>query len=149
MAAPLGNLFALGNKGGRPPFYKTATELEEKINEYFDWLVDKETGLSDIPTITGLALYLGFNDTDSLFDQQKRSQEFSGVVKRAKKIVEAYHEKRLSGTTPTGSIFWLKNFGWKDQVNIDHTNAGTAFKSFTDEELRTLAAKILDSGDKR
>jgi hypothetical protein len=152
MAAPLGNLFALGNTGGRPPVFKSPEEMEQKIKEYFEY-VDKENEPKDgdllthyePPTITGLCLFLGFSDLVSLMDYEKKSEEYSILIKRAKHLVMKQHELRLSGTTPTGSIFWLKNFGWKDTQQIDHTNNGTSFNHLTDEQLLNLAAKLLDS----
>lgn len=156
MAASFGNQYALGNTGGRPPKYATPEELQQKITEYFEH-IDKSneeaitTGnLSDyeLPTISGLLLFCGFSHLQQFFDQEKRSDEFSDVVKRAKAVVMKIHEKRLGSTTPTGSIFWLKNFGWKDTQQIDHTNNGTSFNQLTDDQLRTIAAKLLDSEPK-
>jgi len=139
--APRGNKFALGNKGGRPAFYKTPQELEEKITEYFDYCQENEERI----TLTGLVLYLGFAELRSFFDYEERKDEFSQVIKRAKHVVMALHEERLSGTTPTGSIFWLKNHGWKDTQQIDHTNAGNAFNTLSDAELVDRITKLFAS----
>jgi hypothetical protein len=153
MAAPFGNQYALGNTGGRPPKYETPADLELKIKEYFEH-IDKQNEEAqkagnpldyEPPTISGLMLFLGFSSLQSLFDQEKRSEEFSEVIKRAKIIVMKIHERRLGSTTPAGSIFWLKNFGWKDTQQIDHTNNGTSFNHLTDEQLLAIAAKLLDS----
>ena len=65
-------------------------------------------------TITGLALAVGFADRQSLYDYQARP-EFSGVVKRARTVVENDYEKRLGLSSPTGAIFALKNMGWSDR----------------------------------
>jgi hypothetical protein len=153
MAAHFGNQYALGNTGGRPPKYETHVDLEQKIKEYFEH-VDSENekaitegNLTDYepPTISGLLLFCGFSHLQQFFDQEKRSEEFSDVIKRAKAVIMKIHEKRLGSTTPTGSIFWLKNFGWKDTQQIDHTNNGTSFNHLTDEQLLAIAAKLLDS----
>ena len=37
MAAPKGNLFALGAGGGRPPKYDDPAVLEQKIAEYLEY----------------------------------------------------------------------------------------------------------------
>jgi hypothetical protein len=147
MAAHFGNLYALGNNGGRPPKYKSAADLEKKITDFFDWVDDNE----DVPTITGLALYLGFNSLQSLLDYSNRNEgheEFASVIKRGKDLIMGYHEKRLAGTTPTGSIFWLKNFGWKDTQQIDHTNNGNTFNSLSDAELVKRLNQLLTSREK-
>lgn len=115
MAAPKGNKYALGNSG-KPPKYKNAIELSNKINEYFEYCVNN----SEKPTITGLALYCGFCTRKSLDDYENRGKEYLYVVKRAKLAVE--HSYEMSGQTI--DIFALKNMGWIDRSEIDHTTAG-------------------------
>ena len=107
MAAPIGNMFALGNNGGRPPMFETANELMGKVEAYFNHCLmqDKKA------TITGLALYLGFDSRQSLYDYEDK-QEFSYIIKRAKLAVENSYE--TSGTA--FDIFALKNMGWKDKT---------------------------------
>ena len=39
--APKGNQYAVGNKGGRPPIFKTVQELDQAINEYFESCFDQ------------------------------------------------------------------------------------------------------------
>jgi hypothetical protein len=153
MAAPFGNQYALGNTGGRPPKFETPQDLEKRIKEYFEH-IDKQNEEAiqagnpldyEPPTITGLLLFCGFSHLQQFFDQEKRSEEFSDVIKRAKAVVMKIHERRLGSTTPTGSIFWLKNFGWKDTQQIDHTNAGSAFNNLTDAELISRIDKLIAS----
>lgn len=76
---------------GRPPRYKSTEELENKIEEYFNscgpvYAKDKFTGNVIInektgnpviidyvhPTVTGLALYLGFSSRKALFDYKAK-----------------------------------------------------------------------------
>ena len=119
---------------GRPPFYETPESMQEGIDEYFVYIkgevtkevnengvmTDKVTRQPEPATITGLALFLGFNDRQSLYDYQEKP-EFTCIVKKARTIVECEYEKRLSGATPTGSIFALKNMGWNDKVQNEIT----------------------------
>ena len=91
-------------------------ELESKISEYFDQNPER-------PTISGMADYLGFADRSSMYDYQKRD-ESSYIIKRAINKIEAIHEARLYEPQSTGSIFWLKNRGWTDKSEIDHTTKG-------------------------
>lgn len=99
---------------GRPRIIESPEEFEARAQAYFDECEADEVAL----TITGLALAVGFVDRQSLYDYQARP-EFSGVVKRARTIVEHDYEKRLGAGKPTGAIFALKNMGWRDKVDHD------------------------------
>lgn len=120
--------------GGRPALFKTAEELQTKITEYFESCKYKvireeteedpgEVQQGDIVTITGIALYLGFESRQSFYDYEKH-EEYSYIIKRARLTVECEYEKRLQSKTPTGSIFALKNMGWVDKQELDHTSLG-------------------------
>ena len=59
-------------------------------------------------------------------------------------MVEHGYEKDLRSDKPTGSIFALKNMGWVDKQEIDHTTKGQSLNGkdlskLTDEELRTMS----------
>jgi len=115
---------------GRPPLFESPEELQKAIDAYFEWC---KGDLSDVMstetnqwtrepeplTITGLALYLGFESRQSLYDYEKNS-EYSYIVKRARLTVENGYEKRLLSDKPVGSIFALKNMGWADRQEIKH-----------------------------
>lgn len=66
------------------------------------------------PTITGLALALGFTGRQALLDYQARP-EFTDTVTRAKARCEAYAEARLYDRDgANGAKFSLAcNFGWR------------------------------------
>lgn len=101
---------------GRPAAFSTPDELETAIQAYFD----KQTEDCGIITVSGLAYSLGFSDRQSLYDY-KEKPEFTCIVKRAALFVEMCYEQKLSGTSPTGAIFALKNMGWKDRIETDTT----------------------------
>jgi len=102
--------------GGRPLKFKTVEELQAKIDSYFKDRVD-ESGTAIKPvTITGLALHLD-TSRETLMDYQERD-EFSDAIKRAKLRIENYYEENLMTGKPTGPIFALKNFGWKDHSTV-------------------------------
>lgn len=113
MAAPKGNKYALGNNGGCPPIFESPTELENKCVEYFTHCISNK----EKPTITGLTLYVGFSSRSS-WDDYKKKDEFSYIVKRAKLTVENSYEQ--SGTT--FDMFALKNMGWSDKSEMDLNN---------------------------
>ena len=107
---------------GQPKKYKTAEELQEKIEEYFkDAVFDKNGDERDIMkpvTVAGLAYHLGFASRQSLWDYEQKS-EYSYTIKKAKLFIESYLETRLLGNNVTGVIFNLKNnFGWMDKLEV-------------------------------
>jgi hypothetical protein len=110
----MANRYTFGNKGGRPPHYNTPEELESAIIEYFDSCSITETKA----TITGIALFLGFDSRQSFYDYGDRDQ-FSYIIKRARLAVENSYE--TSGGTI--DIFALKNMGWKDKVEQEITGS--------------------------
>lgn len=121
MGAPKGNKYALGNTGGRPPKYKNVKELENKINEYFESLLNEDGDeFEKRPTVSGLGLYLGFMSRAN-FDQYAEKEEFKYCIKRAKYLVESSYEEMLMSKVSTGAIFALKNMGWKDKTEVDQT----------------------------
>jgi hypothetical protein len=114
--------------------YKTVEELEKAIDAYFEECKDKvikdEDGnivtdksgnpvlLQNPPTVSGLALFLGFEDRQSIYDYKNRG-EFSCTIKRAIMRIANYAEQHLYIGKATGAIFWLKNHGWADKRELD------------------------------
>jgi hypothetical protein len=128
------------NKGGRPPMFKSAKEMQKLIDEYFiacegekaidnegNPMVTKYGYLYKVepkpPTITGLALALGFTNRVSLLNYQGKD-EFVNTITRAKAKVEEYAETRLFDKDgANGAKFSLANnfHGWKDKTEVDST----------------------------
>jgi hypothetical protein len=102
---------------GRPPYYETPEDFEAEVEKYFSMVTDK-----DPATITGLILYLGFSHREALADYEKKPQ-FSDTVRKAKLRVENEYEKRLFGQQVTGPIFALKNLGWTDKSQTEHSGS--------------------------
>lgn len=115
---------------GRPPTFKTPEEMQVKIDQYFEEieghpLLDNDGKVMQDkwgypvyvdrhpPTITGLALALGFNTRKSLLDYCGKPA-FVNTVERAKSRVERYAEERLYDREgQRGAEFSLKyNFRW-------------------------------------
>lgn len=97
------------DKGGRPPKFESVEALQDAIKEYFSQ--QEET-----PSITGLALFLGFESRQSMYDYENKSKEYSYTIKRARLQIENHYEEALLSKSVTGAIFALKNFGWRDKV---------------------------------
>ncbi len=113
MAAAKGNKYALGNNGGRPPIYDDPFVLHDKCLDYFEQCIEND----DKPTITGLALYLGFCSRGTLNEYAKK-EKFSDIIKRAMLTVENSYETSAT----TFDMFALKNMGWKDKTEVDAVN---------------------------
>lgn len=142
MAAPKGNRYGIGNTGGQPRIFEKKEDLEREVILYFEEASEKKFDL----TVTGLALYLGFESRQSLFDYGLKD-EFSYIIKRAKLAVENGYEHGLHTFKASGSMFALKNMGWKDKTEVetkDTTNPTGIIdlKNVTDEELRLIEGII-------
>lgn len=127
-----------GKTVGRPPKYKCKEEIEEKIDAYFkecegETLKDDEGNTifdkfgnpviinQKPPTVTGLALALGFSTRLSLLNYQGK-KEFMNTITRAKSMVEAYTEERLFDREGSnGAQFSLRNNfkGWNNRVQSE------------------------------
>mgnify|MGYP000947792118 FL=1 len=108
---------------GRPPLFSSPNDFNKKVEEYFTYIKGKKKGSNwlrqpEPATITGLILYLGFSHREALADYEKK-KGFSDIVKRARLRVEFEYEKKLSAQAPAGSIFALKNMGWKDKTEVE------------------------------
>ena len=101
---------------GRPAIWDDPEAFDKAVDEYFN---DQNRGA----TWTGLALHLGFSSRDSLNDYKKKP-EFSDSVKKALLRIERKYEEAIVERNPAGAIFALKNFGWTDKQEIDHTTGG-------------------------
>lgn len=96
---------------GRPPIWDDPEAFDKKVDEYFE--------IQAQPTWSGLALYLGFESRQSLQDY-KSKEAFSYPIKKALLRIESMYESNLTKQNTAGSIFALKNFGWKDTQQITH-----------------------------
>lgn len=115
------------------PKYTTVQEMQEVIDNYFKDCegtvltddvgnpVTDKYGVPVIvgakpPTVTGLALALGFTSRQALLNYQAKRQ-FVDTITRAKSRIEEYTEGRLFDRDGArGAVFSLShNFkGWKD-----------------------------------
>lgn len=119
---------------GRPRQFDSPQKMQKAIDSYFEEI--------EIPTITGLTLYLGFINRHALLNYEGYSEDYYAIIKRAKTRVEKYvEEKLLKGSgKAAGPIFWLKNHGWSDvQTQIHGVTddlAGLLTKICQDDDLR-------------
>jgi len=168
-----GNKFGVGANSSAPAKYDHPNQLQKKVEEYFEFIAGEEVEDVDeqgrkymkiirdpMPaTITGLALFLGFNSRQSLLNYAEKP-EFVDIIIKAKTMVEMAYEENLHGSKPTGSIFALSNMGWRNEKFVDHTTKGekiapsnNIITGLSEETLRELASKLpsdqqTDSGNK-
>ena len=98
---------------GRPRVIATPEEMDELIDAYIS-MCGKSRPKTPL-TLTGMILALGLSSRESFDHYKTYGDEFSDSVKRGKLYIENAYETKLHGTTATGSIFALKNFGWRDK----------------------------------
>ena len=117
------------SKGGRPPLFTSADEMQKVIDEYFnnpptkDIMLANGGGIYPFPclTITGLCLHLGFCDRSAFYKYEEK-EEFRHTIKKARLRIENDYEMGLKlGGNPSGNIFALKNFGWKDKQEVEQS----------------------------
>ena len=122
--------------GGRPPIYNDPIIFNKKVDEYFSTGckyitigIDKDGNIIKLKkyTINGLALYLGFSSKQSLYEYGKKTG-FIDPIKKARTMIEQMYEEMLASKYSTGAIFALKNMGWKDKTEIDHTVTNDTIK---------------------
>ena len=151
----------MANVGGKPPKYKNKEEIQEKIEQYFEDckgellrdadgnpMFDKWKNPIMInqkpPTITGLALALGFTSRQALLNYQAK-KEFVDTITRAKSRVEEYAESRLFDRDGSnGAQFSLRNNfkGW----NGEQEKSQDEMKKL-DEIIRNIDKVAIDSGE--
>jgi len=100
---------------GKPLKFGDCWQLDHDCFAYFE-----ECDENGEPyTITGLALAL--ETTRKTLIEYANRPEYVNTIKYYKTKVENYAEKNLFGRNPTGPIFALKNFGWQDKTQQEHS----------------------------
>lgn len=125
------------NKGGRPLKYPDENIIVQKAEEYLRTTGREQTSL---PTIEGLALYLGMDDEEvSIYS--KRYQKFSATVKRifAKQKLQLMEDGMYGGKEVNSSmaIFLLK---------ANHGMIETEKKILSGDKDSPLKVNITDYG---
>lgn len=124
-------------KIGHPPKYATVEEMQAVIDRYFEDCKGEpiigDDGMPILdkfgqpfiihqrpPTVTGLALALGFTSRQALLNYQAK-KGFVDTVTRAKARIEAYAEERLFDRDgQRGAEFSLRyNFRWVNDEKKD------------------------------
>ncbi len=71
---------------------------------------------------TGLCIAVGANSRQALdrYKNGEHGKEFVGPIKKALLTVENYYEEKVDGAK---GIFVMKNFGWHDKNEHDHSSS--------------------------
>lgn len=126
---------------GRPRSIESPEQFDDLVDEYV-----AQCEAQDVPvTLTGMILHLGLSSRQSL-DRYQQYDGFSDCVKRAKLYVELAYEMRLNGDKPTGAIFALKNLGWRDRIEQDHTSSDGSLSGVSRVEIEVIDGTT-DQGD--
>lgn len=126
--------------GGRPRLFNTVEELEQKIQEFYDYCELKEVPL----TFERLAVFIGI-DRKTIYNYEQRDEFFPALKKVRERIHADIMEKGMSGAiNPTFGIFCLKNYGYTDKQEITSTNTNVNknidMSQVSTEDLKKLIA---------
>lgn len=101
--------------------YESVEQLQEAIDDYFKTCDNNKQPY----TVCDLALHLGFLSRQSVYDyangKSTGQKKFTYTVKTALFKIEAYAERHLYSNHVTGAIFALKNRGWTDKHQVEHS----------------------------
>lgn len=140
------------NQYGPAPKYTSKEEIIDLINDYFESckgepFIDEVTGKQMVdkfgypifigqrpPTVTGLALALGFKSRQSLLNYAGK-KEFRDVIVEAKSRIEMYVEERLFDKDgANGAKFSLQNNfkGWDADKKAEEDGKAPAINIICD-----------------
>jgi len=120
--------------------FRSKAPLVELIESYFNKALSNsklKTKQHDPPTITGLALHLGFKSKEE-FDRYEIKGIFGARIKQARFRIMAYYESRLHYPAPAGAIFALKSMCLQEKP--------AAIKA--PRRVRSIKIKLVESGPK-
>ena len=109
-----------GKRRGRKKML-SPEDLSGKAQEYVDSCTEESR-----PTRVGLFRFMGFKTKQSFFDYMK-DPEYKDVLEEALFMIEGQYEQQLAnGRGDGGIVFALKQYGWNDKQQIDHTSSDSS-----------------------
>jgi hypothetical protein len=115
---------------GKPKKWATREALEQDIEKYFTYCDTNHKH----PTIAGLAYYLEV-DRQTIYNYSYNEDYFDIINKARNKIMMNLEETAIVKGN-AGTIFVMKQYGYKDKHEVDNNITGDAFnsalKSFVD-----------------
>jgi hypothetical protein len=165
MPAPKKNKFALGNKGGKPRLWDDPVELEDAIDEYFDYCdmhkisvwakqLDKNGNpvKLQVPTpytIEDLGIWLKCH-RQTLLNYQKQDgyEEYFDIITHAKERIAAQRTRlALIGAYDSNfTRFSLMNMnlGMSEKGEMINTNLNQDLPPLSPERAKAIAKKLED-----
>lgn len=70
----------------------------------------------------------------------EEKEEYFDTIKKAKEMVHNAYELDLREKGRSGDIFALKNFGWSDKQEVDHTTKGESINN--SDEVKRLTEQL-------
>lgn len=117
--------------------FNDRVSLNRVIDEYFERPKNATDKSIEPVTLTGLAVYLGFNCKEE-FEEYEQKKIYKDILTRARFRVMAYYESRLHHPSPTGAIFALKSMGWGDKVKAKKATG----------KPTSITVKVIETGPK-
>lgn len=96
--------------------YETAEEMAAAVSDYVHWCEENSKPIS----MARCALFLGFSSRQALYFYEKKGDDFKNVIDYVRANIQAsLEEQLLRGRGDSGLIFFLKNFGYRDDANTE------------------------------
>lgn len=109
--------------GGRPRKWATPEALQADVDRYFDYC--KEEGKPE--TIAGLAYYTNV-DRQTIYNYNEKD-EFFDIIKKARDRIMMGLEETSITKGNAGTIFVMKQYGYKDKHEVDNNITGVDFNN--------------------
>lgn len=130
---------------GVAPKYRSPKDVQNKVDEFFDQIDKGLNKHCKYPTLSGLALHLGFSSTKWMYDYSKKSKGFKEVVSCAKTRVEnCVNQMLLNPVTKNvqGPKFYL-SAAYKYSEKVDTKVEGTIKTFIRYPQKKAIGADIL------
>ncbi|MDB5003520.1 MAG: hypothetical protein JWQ34_1745 [Mucilaginibacter sp.] len=123
----------------RLPYFLHKTTLVNLIESYFIKALNHDKSKHhEPPTISGLALHLGFKSKED-FDKFENRARLGSTLTQARFRIMAYYESRLHYPAPAGAIFALKSMGWHEKPIP---------AKVAPRRVKSIKVKLVESGPK-
>ena len=123
---------------GRPLLFKSAEELQERIDAFYEYCEER----GEVLTFERLAVFLGC-DRKTIYNYETKDEFFLTMKAVRERIIADLMTKGLCGDiNTTFGIFCLKNYGYSDKQEVTSTNVNVNkdvnLSGISTEELKKL-----------
>lgn len=116
--------------GGRPPIIKSADELQRKFRDYIKKCEDN----GDYPNISGFCWDIGVYRDYLVSLEADKPKEYSNTIRAIRDFFANYtiNHGQKSEKNQALNIFLLKNYGYQDKHEIEHSGSVSLTELFDD-----------------